>query len=129
MRQFRRIYIDGVETRVLSARSHKGFLIAKLEGVEDVSAAMALKGRLVSIRRADAALPKGACFAQDLLGASVVDESGGEIGKLTEVMETPASLIYVVSGETEHLIPVVPEFVMSTDSEAGVITVRLIEGM
>ena len=53
----------------------------------------------------------------------------GEIGKLVDVLERPASNIYVVKGETEHLIPAVPEFIMSTDAENGVITVRLIEGM
>ena len=44
-------------------------------------------------------------------------------------METPASNIYVVRGETEHLIPAVPEFIKKTDAEAGIITVHLIEGM
>jgi hypothetical protein len=34
-----------------------------------------------------------------------------------------------VRGREEHLIPAVPEFVLSTDAEAGVITVRLIGGM
>ena len=51
------------------------------------------------------------------------------IGERVDVLERPASNIYVVKGETEHLIPAVPEFVMSTDAENGLITVRLIEGM
>ena len=62
-------------------------------------------------------------------GEVYVTEDGAEIGKLVDVLERPASNIYVVKGETEHLIPAVPEFVMSTDAENGVITVRLIEGM
>ena len=107
----------------------KNFLIAKLEGVEDVNAAMQLKGKDVFIAREDAKLPRGAYFIQDILGASVRDEQGREIGKLTDVLERPASNIYVVQGEQEHLIPVVPAFILNTDAEAGVITVRLIEGM
>ena len=129
LKSFKRCFINEREVKLLSARVHKGFLIAKLEGVEDVNAAMTLKGRTVFIRRQDARLPKGAFFLQDIIGASVVDENGTEIGKLTDVMETPASNIYVVKGEREHLIPAVPEFIMSTDAEAGVITVHLIEGM
>ena len=58
-----------------------------------------------------------------------MSEEGEEIGKLVEVLERPASNVYVVKGETEHLIPAVPEFIMSTDAEKGIITVRLIEGM
>ena len=129
LKSFKRCFIDRREVKLLSARVHKGFVIVKLEGVEDVNAAMAMKGRTVFIDRADARLPKGAFFLQDIIGASVVDEQGREIGKLTDVMETPASNVYVVKGETEHLIPAVPEFIMSTDAENGIITVHLIEGM
>ena len=129
LKSFRRCFIDKREVKLLSARVHKGFLIAKLENVEDVNAAMALKGRTVFIDRADARLPKGAFFLQDIIGAAVVDEQGREIGTLTDVMETPASHVYVVKGETEHLIPAVPEFILSTDAENGIITVHLIEGM
>ena len=90
---------------------------------------MALKNKTVSIRREDARLPKGAFFVQDIIGAAVVDENGAPVGTLTEVFDTPASRIYVVQGEHEHLIPAVPEFIMSTDPEAGIVTVHLIEGM
>ena len=129
LKSFKRCFIDRREVKLLSARVHKGFLIVKLEGVEDVNAAMALKGQTVFIDRADARLPKGAFFLQDIIGASVVDESGSEIGKLVDVMETPASNVYVVKGEREHLIPAVPEFILSTDADNGIITVHLIEGM
>ena len=124
-----RVYLGGEEKKILSAKEHKGFLIAQLEGVEDVGAAQALKNRVVQIARTDAKLPRGAYFLQDILGAAVVDESGAEIGTLAEVIENPAQRIYVVRGETEHLIPAVPEFVLKTDAEAGIIVVRLIEGM
>lgn len=129
MKKFKRIFVQGKEMKVLSAKIHKGFIIAKLEGVEDVNAAMSYKTKTVHIHRKDAKLPKGAFFIQDIIGAKVIDEKRGEIGKLVDVMETPASNIYVVKGETEHLIPAVPEFIMSTDADAGIINVRLIEGM
>ena len=129
-KSFRRLVLpDGGDRKVLSAREHKGFVIARLEGVEDVNAAMRLKGLTVSVRREDAALPRGAFFLQDIIGAQVVDEEGRGIGTLCDVMETPASNIYVVRGEREHLIPAVPEFVKKTDADAGIITVHLIEGM
>ncbi len=129
MKKFKRLVLDGRELKLVSARVHKGFLIAKIEGVDDINAAMPLKGRTVCIRREDARLPKGTFFLQDIIGAAVVDESGEKIGTLTDVMESPAGNIYIVNGEREHLIPAVPEFILSTDAEAGVITVRLIEGM
>ena len=129
LRRCGRIFLNGAEKKLLSGKVQKNFLIAKLEGVEDVNAAMQLKGKDVFIAREDAKLPRGAYFIQDILGASVRDEQGNEIGRLTDVLERPASNIYVVQGETEHLIPAVPAFILNTDAEAGVITVRLIEGM
>ena len=124
-----RVFLGGEEKKILSAREHKGFLIAQLEGVGDVNAAQALKNRVLQVARADVRLPRGAFFLQDIMGAAVLDESGAEIGKLTDILELPGQRVYVVRGETEHLIPAVPEFILNTDAEKGVITVRLIEGM
>lgn len=126
---FRTLYIDGRPVKVRSSRVHKQTVLASLEGVEDVNAAMRLKGRRVFIDRADAKLPEGGYFIQDIIGAEVVTEAGESIGKLAEVMDAPASMIYVVRGERERLIPAVPEFILKTDADAGIITVRLIEGM
>lgn len=126
---FRTLYIDGRPVKVRSSRVHKQTVLASLEGVEDVNAAMRLKGRRVFIDRTDAKLPEGGYFIQDIIGAEVVTENGESIGKLAEVMDAPASMIYVVRGERERLIPAVPEFILKTDADAGIITVRLIEGM
>ena len=90
---------------------------------------MALKGKTVTVDREDVRLPKGRFFVQDILGARVVDERGNEIGRLVDVLERPAQNIYVVQGETEHLIPAVPAFILNPDAEAVVITVHMIEGL
>ncbi len=129
MRRYKTLYIDGQGRRVLSARAHKSFLIVHLEGVEDADAAMRLKDRKVYVDRREVELPRGAFFLCDIIGAQVRDENGRDVGVLEDVLETPASRVYVVRGETEHLIPAVPEFIISTDADAGLVTVRLIEGM
>ena len=129
MKRFKRLFLGGRELEVESARVQKDFLLCKLRGVDDVNAAMSLKGRTVAIAREDAKLPKGGYFIQDILGARVVDEEGKEIGTLVDVLERPASRIYVVRGESEHLIPAVPAFIRNTDAENGIITVHMIEGL
>jgi len=126
---FKTLYLGDRPYEVRESSVHKGCLLASLSGVEDVNAAMALKGRTVFIDRQDAALPPGGCFIADIIGARVLDEDGGEVGVLAEVFESPASMIYVVRGQSEHLIPAVPEFIRAVDVENGVITVHLIEGM
>ena len=128
---FPRIFVDGTEYRIRSSFRQKQFLIVKLEGVEDVNAAMTFKGKEIRIAREDADLPEGAYFIQDILGARIVTAEGEEIGILQDVMERPASNIYVVKDRAgnERLIPAVPEFVRKVDPKEGVITVSLIPGM
>ena len=129
LRKFKVLYIDNKPVKLLAGRTHKGFLLAKLEGFDDVNAAMTLKNKLVFIDRKDAKLPKGSFFLADLMGARVVDEQGNELGELADIMELPAGNVYVVRGEREILIPAVPEFIKKTDISAGLVTVRLIDGM
>jgi len=126
-----RLFIGDTERRILSSRVHQHFLIAALEGIGDLNAAMTLKGRTVRIFRGDVHLPPGGYFLQDLLGASVKTEDGAPVGTLTDILERPASNIYVVTDDAgnEHLIPAVPAFLLSCDPAAGEITVRLIGGM
>ena len=65
-KSFKRLVLEtGEEKKILSAKTQKSFVIAALEGVADVNAAMALKGKTVSVYRADAALPHGAFFLQE----------------------------------------------------------------
>ena len=129
LRKFKTLYIRNAPVKVRSARVHKGSVIASLEGVDDVNAAMALKNQTVYIDRADAHLPKGTFFLADILGARVVTEDGKELGRLDDVLDLPANRVYVVEGEQEYLIPAIPEFIRDTDIENGVITVHMIEGM
>ena len=129
LKSFRVFYIDGAACRVNRSYVHKDMLIAAFEGVEDINAAAALKNRIVFIDRDDAHLPENKFFIQDILGASVVDESGTEIGKLVDIIFGPAQNVYVVKGETEHLIPAVPEFILNVDTENARVTVHMIDGM
>ena len=128
LRKFKTLYVDGKPMKVLSASVHKQQVIVRFEGIDDINAAMPLKGKTVYIDRADVKLPKGRFFIQDILGAEVVTETGETIGKLTDVLDLPGVAVYEVKGETEQLIPAVPEFVRKVDVEAGVITVHLIDG-
>lgn len=131
LKTFPRVFLDGEEKKVLSAFIHKQFLVVQLEGIPDVNAAMPLKGKKVMVAREDARLPKGGYFLQDLIGATVQAEDGKPVGTLTDILEKPASEIYVVTDAEghEHLIPAVPAFVLSADADAGLVTVRMIEGM
>lgn len=129
LRQFSTLYVDGRALSMTASRVHKGSVIARLQGVDTVEGAMALKGKTVQLFRADAKLPEGAFFLADIIGLDVVDENGNKLGTLKEVLSPSVQQIYVVEGRREIMIPAVPEFILETNIEAGYIRVRLIEGM
>lgn len=126
--RFNALYIDGKAVKA-SCRPHGRFVIAKLDGVDDMNAAEALKTRVVYINRADAKLDEGEYFIADLIGFDAVSEDGSAIGRVTDVFSTPAGDILEIKGETEHLVPLRPEFLMARDMDAKRLTLRLIEGM
>lgn len=127
---FHTLYVDGKPLEVQSARVHKTALLVKFRGYEDVNAAMALKGKRVSIARADARLAPGQFFLADLIGLTVRDEAGQSVGTLKEVLTPSRQNVYVVEGEDGvHMIPAVPEFIKKVDVDAGEMVVSLIEGM
>ncbi len=127
---FKTLYIDEKPRAVASSRVHKGMLVLRFEGVEDMNAAEALRGKRVYFARVDAKLPPDRFFLDDILGAAVLDEKGERIGELTEVVELPSGRVYVVQGpDGEHSIPAVPEFILETNAEEGFLRVHMIEGM
>ena len=128
---FDTLYVNGEPVRVKSRRVHKSTLLLTLPGVEDMDAALALKGKTVAIYADDVALPEGEYFDVELEGCAVLDDATGEeIGKLTRVLHYPAHKVYEVKGSREYLIPAVPGvFIASVDIDAGVVRVHMMKGL
>ena len=129
--EFDVLYIGGKRTEVKHARVHKSVVLLTLPGVEDMDAALALKGKPVTIRRDDVEVPEGYYFDEEIEGLTVIDcESGETVGKVRRVLSYPAHKIYEVKGEREYLIPAVPGvFIESVDLDAEEIRVHLMKGL
>lgn len=126
------LYIGGKRTEVKAARVHKSVVLLTLPGINDMDAALALKGREVSIYRDDVEMPEGEYFDDELVGCTVVnDETGEEVGKVKRVLNYPAHKVYEVRGEKgEYLIPAVKDvFIKGVDMEANTIRVYLMKGL
>lgn len=123
---FERVRIDGTDYRVERCRVQKTCNLMKLTGVDTLEAGQALRGKTVEVYRADA--DPGLIFAAELMGLRVLAD-GVEIGRITDVLDYPGNKVYEVRGEREYLIPAVKQFILHTDVEAGVMQVRLLEGM
>ena len=62
-------------------------------------------------------LPKDTYFVEDLIGCRVSDDTGRELGTLTDVFETGANDVYEISGEKKLLLPALKRAIISTDVE------------
>ena len=102
-----RLYVGGVERRLLSIREAKA-PVARFEGIADRSAAEALRGSLVEIDRA--ALPplsEGEYYHADLIGLAAVDGEGAQVGTVVAVENYGAGdlLEIELEGGKRSLIP------------------------
>ena len=133
--KFKRLFTsaDGAgETRVLGVRAQGNVILLRLDGVNDMDAARAQVGRTYYLAKADAKLPRGRYFIDDLLGCDVVDADTDRVyGQLTNEARPAAQDIYTVTDRAgeEHMLPAVPEFVKKIDIDARKIFVTPIEGM
>ena len=123
---FKRVRIGGAEYKVESCRIQKTCNLLKLQGVDTMEAAQALRGKTVEIFRQDA--PKELIFAAELVDMEVFAD-GEMIGKVKEVLDYPGNKVYVVKGQYTYMIPAVKQFILSTDLEKNEMQVKIIEGM
>ncbi len=116
--------------KILKASVFKRFVIATLEGVNDIDAASALREKVVFAAREDLPLEEGDNFIADLIGLPVIDaESGRVYGTLSGVINNGATDIYEIETPSgQRLMPAVDEFVRSIDDEKGIF-ITPIEGM
>ncbi len=118
------------EIKVQHASVFKNFVLATLDGIDDMDKAMAQKGKTLYAAREDFQLKKGDYFIADLVGLPVIDNKDGkEYGTVIEVINRGASDIYVVNTESgERMMPAVKEFVKKVDLENGIF-VEVIPGL
>jgi len=126
---FDRCRIDGKEYKMENCRVQKTCNLVKLQGIDTMEAAQAMRGKTVRLYRED--IDGDVIFGVELLGVEVFCD-GKNIGIITEVLDYPGNPVYVIGDDKKkdrYMIPAVKEFVLSTDLDKNEMQVRLIEGM
>lgn len=123
-RKYKRIFLDGIEYKILSVRTDESAVYLGLRGVADRNAAEPLRGKQVVIPRTEAPEPpEGSYYIADLLGAEVVTETGKLLGTLVNIRSAATDVYTITAGEKEILFPAVKDLFVSIDAEAKRIVV------
>lgn len=118
----------GQERQVEGVRGHEQgkHLVAKFPGVDDRTAAEALRGLEIHVPREALPPPKpGEFYWADLEGLRVVTVDGVDLGNVSHLFATGANDVLVArDSERERMIPFVrPQFITGIDLDARTITV------
>jgi len=124
---------DGNSRRELSLEDHwfhKGQVVLKFAGVDEISQAEKLIGSEIQVPIEErAALEHGSLYVSDMVGCMVFD-AGRELGKIQDVQfgagEAP---LLVIKGAKEYLVPFAAEYVEKIAPDQKRIDMKLPEGM
>lgn len=115
------------QVSILNGREQGKTVVAQLEGCNDRNTAESYRGVEIAIEESQLPqLEEGEYYWRDLIGLTVVNMAGEELGTVKKMMETGANDVLVVktASKEELLVPYVPEYsVMKVDLESKQITV------
>ena len=106
---------------VVGRRWHQDSLLIHLEGVNDCDQAGHFRNTLVyGTTSTSPKLPEGEYYQHELVGLTVLDESGETLGELTEILTTGSNDVYVVHTPAggEILLPALKSVILTIDLSA-----------
>ncbi|KZE38181.1 MAG: ribosome maturation factor RimM [Bhargavaea sp.] len=123
---------EPVMLTVASHRVHKNFDLLTFEGHPNINDVEKYRDGILKVSDEDLGeLEEGEFYYHEIIGCTVVDQEGREIGKVTEVLETGANDVWAVKPPEGkmHYIPYIEDVVLEIDPENGRIVIDPIEGL
>lgn len=117
---------------VESVKHLKDMVVLKLSGIGSVEEAEEYRNAELLIHREQSSpLKEGQYFIGDLLGLRAFREDGTEAGVVEDVLKTRANSVLVIRKPDgkELLLPVIPECVLSVDSDEETMKIHVLPGL
>ena len=112
--------------RVESSRPHQGRWLLTLDRIEDRTHAEQHVGSYLFVPRAEAEAARAddEWFLHSLVGRRVVDDAGGSLGVVLDVLETPGAVMLEIgeAGHSRRLLPFIREFIARVGEGEIVVT-------
>ncbi len=121
----KQVTIDDVVYKVLSVRLGDGAVFLALSGIADRNSAELMRGKFLVVDRENAVKPAtGTYFVADIIGCTVVTETGKTVGEVTDVTEAKTDIFTLKRGAKVLRFPFLKDLVLSVDVEKRLITVK-----
>ena len=119
---------EPLKLTVESARQHKGFILVKFVGYDNINDVQAFRDHELMVSGKDQQpLEDGQYYYHQIIGLSVKTVDGEELGTIKEILSPGANDVWVVQrdGKKDLLLPVIDDVVKDVDLDAGEVTVEL----
>ncbi len=121
---------DGRQLTVKAARFHKRMVLVSTKEITTMNDAELLRDKKILIRAEDLPpLEEGRFYVADLIGLSVFDEEGKQLGTFKDSITTGSNDVYIVAvpGGKDLLIPALKIYVREINLQEKRIVVKLPE--
>jgi len=107
-------------------------MLLAFEGIHTPETAGLLRNLLLFVPSHDRpGLPDGEYYHHELMGMRVVTDDGRPLGVLTEIMQTGANDVYVITTQEgkQCLLPAIPDVILGIDLAQAEMRVHLLPGL
>ena len=121
-----------IDLEVAGVKFFKNMVIVKFKGIDNINDVEKYRQKSLYVTRENAVkLKKNEYFIADLIGLAAKSDEGEDLGTLSDVLQTGANDVYVLSkeGSDDILLPAIRECVKEVDLDNGEITVHLLPGL
>lgn len=119
------VFIDGVKRKIQGCKYQKDRVIVKIEGIDIIEEAEKYKNKYMEIPREYAVpLEEDTYYIADIIGCTVFDTNGKDLGEVYDVIQTKNNDVYWIRKPKELLIPVLLDIVTDIDIENRKITIK-----
>lgn len=123
---------EKIELEIAGVKFFKNMVILKFKGIDDINDVERYRKKSLYVTRENAVkLKKNEYFIADLIGLSVNSDEGENLGEITDVLQTGANDVYVISkaGASDILLPAIKDCVKNVDIDGGTMEVHLLPGL
>lgn len=120
------------QLNIKSIKYQKNNLIIKFDGIDSIEQAELYKNTVLTVPKdALGELPEGVYYIADLIGCTVYETSGNEIGILNDVFSTGSNDVYDIkrNGMKNLYVPIIDGVIEDVDTENKKIIINIPEGM